>query len=250
LIESELFGHEKGSFTGAYERKIGKFEQAHGGTLFLDEVGDMGPKMQAKILRALQEGVIQRVGGSDSIEVDLRVIAATNKDLKKQIKNGEFREDLYFRLNVIPIVVPPLRERREDIPLLVDHFIRRYSAGKTRRVSEETTRLLQSYPWPGNVRELKNWVERACILCPSDIIETVALEPIPASILDGEEPSDVFAFEEKSLRAARSAFEKHFIVKMLAENGGNISRTAQTIGLERSHLHKKMKSYGIDTTGN
>jgi two-component system, NtrC family, nitrogen regulation response regulator NtrX len=248
LIESELFGHEKGSFTGAVDRKIGKFEQAHGGTLFLDEVGDMGPKMQAKILRALQENVIQRVGGDETIEVDIRVIAATNKDLKRSIKNGEFREDLYFRLNVIPIVVPTLRERRDDIPLLVNHFVRRYSGGKMRRVSESTLRLLQSYPWPGNVRELKNWVERACILSQSEVIDSFEPDAFEGNDSEGEE--DVFSFEEKSLRAARATFEKHFIMKMLAENGGNVSRTAQIIGVERSHLHKKMRIFGIEISGN
>lgn len=242
LIESELFGHEKGSFTGAYDRKIGKFEQADGGTLFLDEVGDMGPKMQAKILRALQECYVQRVGGDEPIEVDIRVIAATNKDLKHSIRNGDFREDLFYRLNVIPIVVPPLRERREDIPSLTEHFIKRYSKGRARQVGAATMRLLQTYPWPGNVRELKNWVERACILSQSDIIDSFALEEVEPASPD----TDVFSFEEKSLRTARAAFEKQFIMKMLLENGGNISKTAQTIGLERSHLHKKMKTYGIE----
>jgi two-component system nitrogen regulation response regulator NtrX len=241
LIESELFGHEKGSFTGAHDRKIGKFEQAHGGTLFLDEVGDMGPKMQAKILRALQECVIQRVGGDDTLEVDIRVIAATNKDLLTSMRVGEFREDLYFRLNVIPILVPPLRERREDIPKLVDHFVRRYSGGKRRHVDPQALALLQSYPWPGNVRELKNWVERACILTTGEVIETFELTG-PRETAE----TDVFTFEEKSLRNARAAFEKQFIIKMLSENGGNVSKTAQTIGVERSHLHKNMKSYGID----
>jgi len=245
LIESELFGHEKGSFTGAHDRKIGKFEQAHGGTLFLDEVGDMGQKMQAKILRVLQENCVQRVGGEELIELDIRVIAATNRDLKKSIKNGEFREDLYYRLNVIPIVVPPLRERREDIPKLVSHFVRRYSGGRNRSVSEVTLRLLQSYPWPGNVRELKNWVERACILSLGDEID------LPLSEMEmGDSNEDGVGLEETSLRAARATFEKQFIIKMLTENGGNISRTAQTIGVERSHLHKKMKLYGIENTGN
>ena len=242
LIESELFGHEKGAFTGAHDRKIGKFEQAHGGTLFLDEVGDMGNRMQAKILRALQENCISRVGGDETIEVDIRVIAATNKDLKKSIKNGEFREDLFYRLNVIPIVVPPLRERREDIPLLVKHFAKRYSVGRTRHVASNTLEVLQSYPWPGNVRELKNWVERACILSTSDAIEAAGLEDRDSMSAEPE----LFNIDEKSLRAARATFEKNFIIKMLVENGGNISRTAQTIGVERSHLHKKMKSYGIE----
>jgi len=248
LIESELFGHEKGSFTGAHDRKIGKFEQANGGTLFLDEVGDMGSKVQAKILRALQECVIQRVGGDDPIEVDIRVIAATNKDLKRHIRLGEFREDLFFRLNVIPILVPPLRSRTEDIPELMNHFVRRYSGGRDRTIDESTLELLKSYPWPGNVRELKNWAERACILSKSDVIETSCLEELVrggASV--GSEP---LSLDEQSLRTARAAFEKQFILKMLSENGGNISKTAQRIGIERSHLYKKMKSYGIRELNN
>ncbi len=245
LIESELFGHEKGAFTGAHDRKIGKFELAHGGTLFLDEVGDMGPKMQAKILRALQECTIQRVGGEQSIEVDIRVIAATNKDLKKSIRNGEFREDLYYRLKVIPIMVPPLRERKEDLMELVEHFIRRYSSRREQRVSAATAQLLQSYPWPGNVRELKNWVERACILCQDNVIDVQDIETV-RGLMAGPKEGDITDLEEKSLRTARAAFEKQFIMKMLSENGGNVSKTAQTIGVERSHLHKKMKSFGIE----
>ncbi len=239
LIESELFGHEKGSFTGAFERKLGRFEQADGGTLFLDEVGDMGLKMQSKVLRVLQECVIQRVGGDLSIELDLRVIAATNKDLTRSIERGEFREDLFYRLNVIPIRVPPLRERTEDIPLLVEHFIQRYSGGRPRTVPPSMMKALKTYTWPGNVRELKNWVERACILSPTDTIENIEFEgPISAA----EEGKSA-----ETLRAAKALFEKQFIVRVLAENGGNISKTALKIGLERSHLHKKMKAYGIDT---
>jgi two-component system, NtrC family, nitrogen regulation response regulator NtrX len=242
LIESELFGHEKGSFTGAFERKLGRFEQADGGTLFLDEVGDMGLKMQAKVLRVLQESVIQRVGGDVPIELNIRVIAATNKDLTRSIEKGEFREDLFYRLNVIPIRVPPLRERTEDIPLLVEHFIQRYSGGRTRRVLPSTMKMLKTYLWPGNVRELKNWVERACILSPNEVLENTEFE---GPLSEAGEESD-----GESLRAARAAFEKQFIVRVLAENGGNISKTAQKIGLERSHLHKKMKAYGIDTSNN
>lgn len=242
LIESELFGHEKGAFTGAYDRKLGKFEQANGGTLFLDEVGDMSSKMQAKILRALQECTIQRVGGDDTIDLDLRVIAATNKDLKKAIKEGEFREDLYYRLNVIPIQISPLRERREDIGELIQHFIKRYSSGKVRKIDEKTCEMLASYAWPGNVRELKNWVERACILSKTETIDSLDFEEI-----EPLEAQELFSFGDKTLRAARAVFEKHFILKMLSENGGNISKTAQTIGVERSHLHKKMKSYGIES---
>ncbi len=242
LIESELFGHEKGSFTGAHDRKMGKFEQANGGTLFLDEVGDMGLKMQAKILRALQECTIQRVGGDESIDLDLRVIAATNKDLKKGIKEGEFREDLFYRLNVIPIQVTALRERGEDIPQLIQHFIKRYSSGKVRKISEKTCEILASYSWPGNVRELKNWVERACILSKTEIIDSMELEDSEPLIAQ-----DLFTCEDKTLRSARAVFEKQFILKMLTENGGNISKTANTIGVERSHLHKKMKVYGIES---
>lgn len=248
LIESELFGHEKGSFTGAHDRKIGKFEQADGGTLFLDEVGDMSPKMQAKILRALQESVIQRVGGDSTIEVDIRVIAATNKDLKMCIKNGEFREDLYYRLNVIPILVPALRERKEDIPLLSEHFMHRYGAGRKLNIGEKTAQLLKTYPWPGNVRELKNWVERACILSEEESLEAFSLDEGFLTSNLGE--SDMLNFEEKTLRGARAAFEKTFIVKMLSENDGNISKTAQAIGVERSHLHKKLRAYGIDVAIN
>jgi len=247
LIESELFGHEKGSFTGAHERKIGKFEQASGGTLFLDEVGDMSPKMQAKILRVLQESILQRVGGDRPIEVDIRVIAASNKDLRVAIQKGEFREDLFFRLNVIPVTIHPLRERKADIPVLLNRFLKRFSGGKERSVSEPTLQLLQSYPWPGNVRELKNWVERACILSSSEVIDSSVFEGFE----EGEvSETDVIGFDDKSLRAARTAFEKRFIQRMLKENKGNISRTAQMIGLERSHLHKKIKTYHIELTGN
>ncbi|NBX91662.1 MAG: sigma-54-dependent Fis family transcriptional regulator [Proteobacteria bacterium] len=241
LIESELFGHEKGSFTGAHERKIGKFELANGGTLFLDEVGDMGHKMQAKILRALEECVIQRVGGQDNIELDLRVICATNKDLKKEIQLGNFREDLFYRLNVIPLFVPSLRERREDVPLLVQHFVNIFSAGKNIQLGSGAHRALMSYPWPGNVRELKNWVERACILSGGDVIDCSDLE---GAELASEQ--DAFDNEDRTLREARANFEKQFILKVLAENGGNISKTALVIGVERSHLHKKIKSYGIE----
>ena len=247
LIESELFGHEKGSFTGAFDRKIGKFEQANGGTLFLDEVGDMGAKMQAKILRALQECSVNRVGGDKSIELDLRVIAATNKDLKKSIKNNEFREDLYYRLNVITITVPPLRERKEDMKELMGHFLKRFSGGRIKGINSATIRLLESYPWPGNVRELKNWVERACILSSGEEINSFEFETATATETLPSE--DVFDLEDKSLRKARATFEKEFILKMLSENGGNISKTAQVIGVERSHLHKKIKDYDIDLAG-
>ncbi|NBW98696.1 sigma-54-dependent Fis family transcriptional regulator [bacterium] len=241
-INSELFGHEKGSFTGAHERKIGKFELANGGTLFLDEVGDMGHKMQAKILRALEECVIQRVGGQDSIELDLRVVCATNKDLKKEIKLGNFREDLFYRLNVIPLTVPSLRERREDIPLLVRYFLESFSGNRKIDISSTALEALQTYPWPGNVRELKNWIERACILSSGNDLQWTGLDRDEAA----PESPDLASPQEKSLREARANFEKQFILKVLAENGGNVSKTAQHIGVERSHLHKKIKAYGID----
>ncbi len=243
LIESELFGHEKGSFTGAYEKKIGKFELAHKGTLFLDEIGDMSPKMQAKILRVLQECSIQRVGGKEQIEIDIRVIAATNKDLFKCINEGTFREDLYYRLNVIPIRVPPLRERKEDIEPLVKHFIKIFGAGKIIDITPQTIEMLKSYPWPGNVRELKNWVERACIMNQGNVIDSF-------DSLSKNEEEDILDFQEKTLKAARAEFEKRFILKMLSEQGGNVSKTAQVIGIERSHLHKKMKAYGIFVDNN
>jgi len=240
LVESELFGHERGSFTGANERRIGKFELAHKGTLFLDEVGDMSPKMQAKILRALQECHIQRVGGESTIEIDVRVIAATNKDLKREISQGRFREDLFYRLNVIPIAMPPLRDRKEDIPELVDYFVRRYSLGQTKKVPPKVRDWMLGNDWPGNIRELKNWCERACLLSQTEWLEIPELDPIPDLAENGADA------EAKSLKIARAAFEKRFIMQILSENGGNISKTAQCLGLERSHLHKKIKGYGID----
>lgn len=242
LIESELFGHEKGSFTGAHERKIGKFELANGGTLFLDEVGDMSSKMQAKILRALEECVIQRVGGQELIDLDLRVVCATNKDLRKEIKLGHFREDLFYRLNVIPITVPSLRDRREDIPMLVEHFVQYFSAKKPISITNDVILSLQSYPWPGNIRELKNWIERACILSNGDMLNLSQINGLDSSFDISEDSTP----EDRNLREARANFEKQFILKVLAENGGNVSKTAQHIGVERSHLHKKIKAYGID----
>jgi len=242
LIESELFGHEKGAFTGAQERKIGRFEQAHQGTLFLDEVGDMGLKMQAKILRALQDCKIQRVGGDRTIELDVRVIAATNKDLKKLMQQGEFREDLYFRLNVIPLSVPPLRDRKEDIPMLADVFLKRYSKGRTKKLSFPTLEHLMAHDWPGNVRELRNWIERACIFSNTESIDFIDLQSLHET-----KESEVAIASESSLREAKAAFEKKYILNMLEQNGYNVTKTAQAIGVERSHLHKKMKSYGIET---
>ncbi len=246
LIESELFGHEKGAFTGATGKKRGKFDLAHQGTIFLDEIADMSLKTQAKILRILQEQRFERVGGTKTIAVDVRVLAATNKDLKAEIAAGRFREDLFYRLNVIPIHVPPLAERSEDIPELVADFLG-HLAGKhnqpVKSFTPEALEVLQAQPWPGNVRELKNLVERLWILCPS---EEIGVEDLPAEMGGAAAPragqAQLFAGDFKS---ARASFEKAYLEAKLAANQGNVSRTAEEVGLERSHLHKKMKALGI-----
>lgn len=241
LIESELFGHEKGSFTGAFEKKNGKFELADGGTLFLDEIGDMSLQTQAKVLRVIETQEFQRVGGNKNINVDVRIIAATNKDLREEVKKSSFREDLFFRLNVIPLFVPPLRERKEDIPLLVEYFLDSLSAeyGKPpRKILPEAFKYLQSYGWPGNVRELKNVIERLVIMTPSNIIDAKNLF-IPVE----HEGSDYFQY--KTLKDARDAFEKDYITKKLEENNWNISRTSEILDVERSNLHRKIKTYEI-----
>jgi two-component system nitrogen regulation response regulator NtrX len=247
LIESELFGHEKGSFTGATEKQIGKFEQADRGTIFLDEVGDMSPKTQAKVLRVLQEGEVERLGSARTIKVDVRVIAATNKDLEQEIEKGTFREDLYFRLTVIPIVVPPLRDRREDIPPLVRHFADLFSRDNNRRPQRFTPaalEYLQKARWKGNVRELKNTVERLIIMTPGetvdvdDLRDAVRLEAkAPGSDNEKEPPGTLREFKESAERA--------FLVGKLRENNWNISKTAEVIGTPRSNLYKKLEQYGI-----
>jgi two-component system nitrogen regulation response regulator NtrX len=250
LIESELFGHVKGSFTGASADRAGRFEQADGGTLFLDEVADMSLKTQAKVLRVLQEQRFERVGGTASIQVDVRVVAATNKELETELRENRFREDLYFRLAVIPLRVPPLRERRDDVPELVEHFIARYAGelGKPpKRVAPEVMEQLRAYSWPGNVRELRNLVERMMIMVPGDEIELRDLPPQ----LRSETPDpvrDLLDGDSLSLRQARAAFEKHLIERRLEACGGNVAHTARTLGVERSSLYRKMKSYGVDTS--
>ncbi|MGB9715921.1 MAG: sigma-54-dependent transcriptional regulator [Thermodesulfovibrionales bacterium] len=240
LIESELFGHEKGSFTGAFERKKGKFELADEGTLFLDEVGDMSLSAQSKVLRVIETQEFQRVGGSRNIKVDVWIIGATNKDLKEEVKKGNFREDLLFRLDVIPIVVPPLRERKEDIPELIEYFINFFASEyrqKPKKITYEAIKILQSYDWPGNIRELRNVIERLVIMTPSDTITA-------KNIVIGEpNKEDYLSFT--TLREARDAFEKTFITKKLEENNWNISRTAEVLQIERSNLHKKIKAYNI-----
>jgi two-component system, NtrC family, nitrogen regulation response regulator NtrX len=249
LIESELFGHVKGAFTGAVGDRRGKFEVADGGTIFLDEIGDMSLKTQAKVLRVLQEQVVEPVGGTAGVRVDVRVLAATNKELTAEIRAGRFREDLYFRLNVIPIAVPPLRDRADDIPLLAGHFMAGFAREYGRRMKTldaSAVAALQDYPWPGNVRELRNVIERLIIMVPGDSIGARDL-----AFLDGPfagvavEPGNEEAGEGLTLQAARNRFERDFILKTLAGQNGNISRTADLLGVERSNLYRKMRALGI-----
>ena len=248
LIESELFGHEKGAFTGAGSMKKGKFDLAHEGTIFLDEIGDMSLKAQSKTLRILQEQKFERVGGSRTIHVDVRVIAATNKDLETEIEKGTFRDDLYFRLNVIPMRVPPLRERVDDIPELIDEFLKEISLNTNlslKPFSDAAVEILKKYHWPGNVRELKNLVERLIIMTKDEMIQASEI-PSPFN----REPDSSGALEStlmaESYKVAKNNFEKAYIIKKLHEFNGNISHTAEAIGLERSNLHKKIKAYGLE----
>jgi two-component system nitrogen regulation response regulator NtrX len=243
LIESELFGHLKGSFTGATEDKTGKFEKADSGTLFLDEIGDMSLRTQSKVLRVLEEQRFEPVGSNETMHVDVRVIAATNKNLEQEIARGSFRQDLFYRLNVIPFFVPPLRDRREDIPTLAKYFLRDFSSayGKnTRELSDSAMEILVRYPWPGNVRELRNLVERLVIVCPHPRIEP---HHLPPELFRGaaESPNQPYS----TLHEARSAYEREFILRKLQEHRWNMTQTATALGLERSHLYRKMKSLGI-----
>jgi two-component system nitrogen regulation response regulator NtrX len=242
LIESELFGHEKGSFTGATEKQIGKFELAHKGTIFLDEVGDMSLRTQAKVLRVLQEGEVERIGSQKTIQVDVRVIAATNKNLEEQIEKGEFREDLYFRLSVIPVRVPALRERTEDIPALVQHFVKQFSAEnnfRAKTVAPEAMDALRRHPWRGNVRELRNTIERLIIMSPQETI-------LPEDLTDVlRKPAEGTPDAAGSLRDFKESVERQFLVQKLRENKWNISATATAIGTPRSNLYKKLEQYQI-----
>jgi two-component system, NtrC family, nitrogen regulation response regulator NtrX len=244
LIGSELFGHRKGSFPGATSDKDGKFQKANGGTLFLDEVGDMSLKTQSKVLRTLDEQRFVPVGGDDTITVDVRVIAATNKDLEEEISKGNFREDLFYRLNVIPFYVPPLRERKEDIPMLARYFLKEFSATYGRRpreITDDAIEALMRYSWPGNVRELRNVMERIVIMNPTAYkLDRKHLPPLVYR--DGSRRP---LGEASTLHQARAAYERDYILKKLDENHGNVSRTAEVLGLERSHLYRKMKSLGI-----
>src|SRR6516162_10225278 len=244
LIESELFGHRAGSFPGATSDKEGKFQKADGGTLFLDEVGDMSLKTQSKVLRTLDEGRFVPVGEDEAIIADVRVIAATNKDLEDEISKGNFREDLFYRLNVIPFYVPPLRERKEDIPQVARHFLKEFSQTYNRRpkeIADDALEMLMRYTWPGNVRELRNLIERIVIMNPT--IARLDRKHLPTLVFrDGSRrPSAEFS----SLHEARAAYERDYILKKLDENHGNVSRTAEVLGLERSHLYRKMKALGI-----
>jgi two-component system nitrogen regulation response regulator NtrX len=243
LIESELFGHIKGSFTSAHETKIGKFQKADGGTIFLDEVGDMSLRTQAKVLRALEEQRFEPVGAGASVQVDVRVVAATNKNLEEEIERGNFREDLFYRLNVIPFHVPPLRDRREDIPLLADFFLREFTTAygrKPKELTPEAYRILQDHHWPGNVRELRNMIERIVILNPQVRVDARHI-PLNVSRRPAERPIDRFG----SLAEVREAVEREYILKKLEETNGNVTRTAELLGLERSNLYRKMKTLGI-----
>jgi len=243
LIESEMFGHNKGSFPGAQETKVGKFQKADGGTLFLDEVGDMSLRTQAKVLRALEEQRFEPLGAAGPVKVDLRVVASTNKNLEEEIERGNFREDLFYRLNVIPFAVPPLRDRREDIPLLADHFLREFATAYGRKPKEltvEAYRVLTEYHWPGNVRELKNLIERIVILNPQVRVDARHI-PLHAARKQQDRPLDRFG----SLQEVREAAEREYILKKLEETNGNVTRTADLLGLERSNLYRKMKTLGI-----
>jgi two-component system nitrogen regulation response regulator NtrX len=254
LIESELFGHEKGSFTGATEKQVGKFEQADRGTIFLDEVGDMSPKTQAKVLRVLQEGEVERLGSARTTKVDVRVIAATNRNLEEEIEKGTFREDLYFRLAVIPIHVPPLRERPEDVPLLVRHYMDYFSREnnvRPRRITQAAMEALQRNRWKGNIRELRNAVERLIIMTPGDTIDLADLPaavraPGASAVAGRPTPGgDGDLAKAGTLREFKDSTERSFLVAKLRENGWNISKTAEVIDTPRSNLYKKLEQYQI-----
>jgi len=246
LIESELFGHEKGSFTGAFNQRIGRFELANKGTIFLDEVGDMSSQTQAKVLRAIEDGKIERVGSGKKIDVDVRIISATNKDLPEEIQKEKFREDLYHRLNVIPILVPPLRERKEDIPILVEAFAKEITTRHKKppvKFLDDSLKLLQEMSWSGNVRELKNIVERIIIIIDKREITRSDIEFL---LKPGQTSMDDIIDESNSFQEFKEKAERAFILKQLNENGWNISKTAELLDIQRSHLYNKMKKYGIE----
>ncbi|TGK18932.1 sigma-54-dependent Fis family transcriptional regulator [Leptospira fluminis] len=245
LIESELFGYAKGAFTGAMESRIGKFEAANGGTLFLDEICDMSLSTQAKVLRILQEQRFEKLGSTETVSVDVRIIAATNIPVEEAIRDGKFREDLYYRLNVIPIVIPPLRDRKPDIPLLVDHYVGLTLAENNlppKKIEKEALSLLENHFWPGNIRELKNVIERLCILTVGDSIRA---QDVKDSLTGFLKANDLV--EKGDFKRAKEEFERQYIIKTLQMNEGNVSKTSKALGIERSHLYRKIKSLGIQT---
>ncbi|MCX5917792.1 MAG: sigma-54 dependent transcriptional regulator [Deltaproteobacteria bacterium] len=254
LLESELFGHEKGAFTGAIKTKRGRLELADQGTLFLDEIGEMPKELQVKILRVLEEQKFQRVGGTEDVEVDNRIIAATNKDLKQAVEAGAFRDDLFYRLNVITISIPPLRERKEDIPLLVDYFLekhRKVFKSRAAGVSDEALKLLAEYPWPGNVRELENTLVRAVILCPSDLIqpgdlqEEMRREEVQEKIKLPADRDELKQMKKEAQQKAKGEIEKRFIIEALKQGGGNVMRSAEMVGMDRRQFQNLLRKYGI-----
>jgi two-component system nitrogen regulation response regulator NtrX len=260
LIESELLGHERGAFTGATGQKRGQFEQADGGTLFLDEIGDMSLSTQAKVLRVLQEQQFMRVGGTKLIKVDVRVIAASNKNLSREIEKGNFRDDLYYRLNVLPIEVPPLRERREDIPQLVRHFLQVHAEEqglKAKDMTPDALEIMKHYDWPGNIRELRNLIERLLIMVPDPLIDVtqagqflqVRAGPPSVASPGGASINALAAKPYQTLREARNAFEREYIGRKLREHNWNVSKTAEDLQIERSHLHRKIKLLSIELRG-
>jgi DNA-binding NtrC family response regulator len=249
LIESELFGHERGAFTGAHQRKLGKFELAQGGTLFLDEIGTLRADLQAKLLRVLQEREIERVGGTRSIKIDVRVIAATNTDLKDAVSRGTFREDLYYRLNVVPIVVPPLRERAQDVPLLAEHFLRRDTRDFNKRIeglSPEAVAALQAYRWPGNVRELENVIERCVVLGDGPIIQ---LNDLPLDVLLPPQATRVRAAESLPLNEATDQFERQIVLRVLERVGWNLTEAGRILAIHRNSLRMKLARWGVRAPG-
>jgi two-component system response regulator AtoC len=250
-LESELFGHEKGAFTGALTTRRGLFEEAHGGTVFLDEVGDIPISLQAKLLRVLQERQVRRVGGNRFIEVDVRVISATHRNLTAMVKEGKFREDLYYRLNVISLPLPPLRDRAGDVPLLAYHFLRRYAAqsGKEiKGIASETLELLEAHPWPGNVRELQNVMERAVVLAEGEMISPAEL---PATLRLPQKAPTAAVADHLSLKEAKrqwvEAFEREYLIALLKKHQGNISQAAKSAGVDRKTIHRLLKRYQIET---
>jgi two-component system response regulator AtoC len=249
LIESELFGHERGAFTGAHQRKLGKFELAQGGTLFLDEIGTLRAELQAKLLRVLQEREIERVGGTRSIKIDVRVIAATNTDLKDAVSRGTFREDLYYRLNVVPIVVPPLRERAQDVPLLAEHFLRRDTRDFNKRIeglSPEAVAALQAYRWPGNVRELENVIERCVVLSDGPVIQ---LNDLPLDVLLPQQATRVRAAEALPLNEATDLFERQIVLRVLERVGWNLTEAGRILAIHRNSLRMKLARWGVRAPG-